>query len=82
MSDDPLQMTAAALLIAVDLELEMDLLHCCNLYFLQDRQYLFPFEHLKYDMIFKFQKMTKFQKISDTDFLTKMCPDGRFWAFS
>ena len=53
-------MTAAALLIAVDLELEMDLLHCCNLYFLQDRQYLFPFEHLKYDMT----KTPKNDKIS------------------
>ena len=64
-------MTAAALLIAVDLELEMDLLHCYNLYFLQDRQCRFPFEHLKYDMILKLQKMTKFQKISDTDFFSK-----------
>ena len=67
-------MTAAALLIAVDLELEMDLLHCCNLYFLQDRQYRFPFEHLEYDMMIKLQKMTKFQKISDTDFFSKNMP--------
>ena len=40
-------MIAAVLLIAADLELEMGLSHCCNLYFPQDHQYQSQFEHLK-----------------------------------
>ena len=54
-------MTAAALLIAVDFELGMDLLHCCNLYFLRDHQYQFPFEHLKYEAWSKYGKKSTFK---------------------